>query len=141
VIAAFVSNNNKSSDAAFDLDLQYLAPAANTEVPGQVIVTTAAPAAGDAGTKTIRVTWTKPACDGSSFITRYTITPINNEGVFPQVRGVPNPFVTKYATTFGAPGSKDTLTPCTDYLFEIRAFNAAGSSEPVQVVTSTTGCD
>uniref|UniRef100_A0A383W657 Fibronectin type-III domain-containing protein n=1 Tax=Tetradesmus obliquus TaxID=3088 RepID=A0A383W657_TETOB len=123
VIAAFVSNTAKSTDAAFDLDIQYTAPAANTEVPGQVTNALATPtAAGDAAV----FTWTKPQCDGSGFITKYTITNIFwPPDAAPLVRRVGNPFVSRYTLTF--PG----LNPCDDSSYEIRAVNAAGSSEPV----------
>jgi hypothetical protein len=134
VIAALVSNNNKSTDAGFDLDLQYLAPAANTQVPGQVSGVTIAPAPGPAGQTTIRIAWTKPQCDGSSFIQRYLIKATNMDNV-QRIRNVGNPFVPKYSI------SVTGLLPCMDYQFDITAINAAGSSEPVTVVSSTTGCD
>jgi hypothetical protein len=81
------------------------------------------------------VTWVKPACDGSSPVTKYSITsPTNPQGV-PRVRSVTNPLAsTRYSISFGA------LNACTVYAVTITAINAAGSSAPTEVSAQTIGC-
>jgi hypothetical protein len=81
VIAAFVSNTARSTDAAFDVDLVYNSTAAAyAEVPDpprSIVAPTAQNPGLPSRTSTITVTWLKPACDGSSPVTSYTLTSLD----------------------------------------------------------------
>lgn len=123
----YVSNTAGSSDAALDLDLTYSAAAASTEVPGPVTALTAAVS----GTS-ITLQWTKPACDGSSFITSYSIALSPATVTVPAV-AVTDPFQTAYLR------SVSSLAACTAYTITVRAVNAAGQSSAVSV-SATTSC-
>ena len=127
-LAVYVSNTAGSSDAGFDLDLQYAAATANTEVPAAI--TTAAASA--ASSTSIGVTWSKPDCDGSSFITSYKLTTSPSVVVSPVA--VTNPFATTYNTTIMG------LTCSTTYSFTLAAVNAAGTSAGKTVTASTSAC-
>jgi hypothetical protein len=138
VIAAFVSNTARSTDAAFDLDLVYNATAAYAEVPDpprSIVAPTAQKPGPPSRTSTITVTWLKPACDGSSPVTSYTLTSLDGSLGPTVVRRVTNPLATgRISATFSG------LKPCLEYQIWITANNAAGSSPPVRVLTFTNGC-
>ncbi len=126
MIAVYLSNNQGSSDAGFDLDLMYSGTSANQEVPGSVTGLSAT-----VTSNSMTVTWTKPACDGSSFITSYSLSTSPAVTVAPVT--VTNPFQTTYSTTITG------LSPCTTYSTTVRAVNAAGQSvaQSVSVKTSS----
>ena len=125
-LAAYVSNTAGSSDAAFDLDIQYLAAAANTEAPEAVTALTAS-ATGPGG---ISVSWTKPGCDGSSVITSYSMALAPATVTVPAL-AVSDPWRGSYTT--GVAG----LTPCTAYTVTVRAVNAAGQSAAATASVTT----
>ena len=127
-IAVYLSNSAGSTDDGFDLDLQYSAPSASLEVPGPVTgaaITTLA--------NSISIRWTKPSCDGSSFITSYTIT-LSPATVTVAPVVVTDPFATSYTRAISG------LLPCNTYSATIRAVNAAGASTAVTTSGKTTGC-
>lgn len=125
-IAVHVSNTVNSSDAGFDLDLQYSGTAANTEVP-----TTVTSTASTSTTSNITISWKKPACDGSSFVTRYDLTSTST-GISSRSVSVTDPFTASaYSTTFTGLKTK------TKYNVVIKAVNAAGASAGVTVSVTT----
>lgn len=120
-----MSNTAGSSDAAFDLDLQYVAAAASTEVP-----TVPTSVTSSATTSSITVSWKKPTCDGSSFVIRYDLTSVS--GLPATSATVTDPFnANAYRVTF--PGLKGK----TKYTVAIAAVNAAGASTPASITVTT----
>lgn len=124
-IAVHVSNTAGSSDAGFDLDLTYSSQQASTEAPGPVTGASATAT----NTTALSLKWTKPACDGSSFITRYDVT--STAAIGTKSVAVTDPFATAY--TYAISG----LTTRTTYAITIRAVNAAGMSTSVTVNGTT----
>jgi hypothetical protein len=128
-LAVYVSNTAGSSDAAFDLDLTYASSAAITDVPGPVTGLTAIAV----NRSLISVQWTKPICDGSSFVTNYSITLSPANVTVPAVV-VSDPFQTAYSVTI-----RD-VPVCATYTISVRAVNAAGQSS-VATTSATVLCE
>lgn len=131
VIAVHVSNTAGTTalpaDAGFDLDLQYNAASALTEAPTNVTSATGTAVS----TTSIKVSWVKPACDGSSFVTRYAITS-RSAGIASRSVSVTDPFsTTAYSQTYTGLKTK------TSYTVTIQAVNAAGPSPGVNVTVTT----
>jgi hypothetical protein len=82
-------------------------------------------------TSSIKVAWSKPACDGSSFVKSYNIT--STSALIPaKTVAVVDPLSTAaYSWTFTGLQAK------TKYTVTIRAVNAAGSSQGVDVAVTT----
>jgi len=131
-IAVYLNNNPSGADAGFDLDLQYegasSGAAPSLEAPGPVTGAAAAATSKSA----IRLTWSKPACEGSSFVTRYSFAVVPAKAISPVV--VSNPFTNSYSLSISG------LTACRAYSFTITATNAAGDSTGVTVSATTLGC-
>jgi hypothetical protein len=130
VLAVMVSNTAETaSDAGFDLDLSYSAPQASLAFPDPVTgVSTST------GTGSITLKWTKPVCEGSSFVTRYDVTLLSTattQGTGTNSVTVTDPFVTGYSKTFSGLKTK------TAYTLKIVAVNAAGVSSVVQATATS----
>jgi hypothetical protein len=122
-----VSNTASSTDAALDLDITYNAEtSAPAEAPSAVQSATATPTSDT----TAQISWTKPACDGSSYVTSYAIAIAGGGG---GTVAVTNPFTASYTTTLSG------LTACSGYQVSVTAVNAAGASTPT-VTTLQTPC-
>lgn len=128
-IAVLVTNTAETtSDAGFDLDLAYSAPQASLEVPDPVT------GSATGGTGSITLKWTKPVCEGSSFVTQYNITltsTATNQGTGTTVVLVTDPFVSAYSRTFSSLKAK------TRYTLSVVAVNAAGASSVLQASATT----
>lgn len=131
-LAVYVSNTVSSSDAAFDLDIAYTASAPQKEVPSAPTGV----AATATGRTTMRVAFTKPACDGSSFITSYNITAYKNGSTNKGTTtvAVTDPFATSITKVVGS------LQRCTSYTFTVKALNAAGASVGATSALAQTTC-
>jgi hypothetical protein len=82
-------------------------------------------------TTSIKVTWSKPACDGSSFVKSYNITS-TSASIPAKTVAVVDPLSTAaYSWTFTGLKTK------TKYTVTIRAVNAAGASQGVDVSATT----
>jgi hypothetical protein len=126
-IAVHVSNTAGSSDAGFDLDLVYSALGASTEVPNVVT----SPTGTGPSRSSIKVSWKKPACDGSSPVIRYELSS-SSPKIPPTNITVTDPFSTSaYSVTFSG------LTTLTSYTVTVKAVNAAGASTGVAITAKT----
>lgn len=127
-----MSNNPLGADAALDVDLVYPGDSAwagpSLEAPGPV----SAAALAATSKSALRLTWNKPACEGSSFVTRYSFAVTPAKTISPVV--VSNPFTNTYTVSMSG------LTACRTYSVTITATNAAGDSTPVTVSATTQGC-
>jgi hypothetical protein len=129
-IAVLVTNTAESSDAGFDLDLVYSSPLPSLEAPGPVTAVSSS-----SQTSSITLKWTKPACDGSSFVTSYAVnvasTVSGATGTGMKTFAVTDPFATSITQAVTGLKSK------TKYTFSIQAMNAAGASTAVSVTATT----